>query len=64
MTITDLEEFVPLMQMNIEANSGLITGKIEAKALKWKDDIAKLPVNLDYVLCADCIYYDEVSRRI
>ncbi len=34
-TITDIEDFVPLMQMNINTNKALIKGSLMAKTLKW-----------------------------
>jgi hypothetical protein len=33
--ISDLPEFIPLINMNIEVNKDLITGNTRAKALAW-----------------------------
>ena len=33
--VTDLPEFVELMECNIEQNRDCITGTVTAKALKW-----------------------------
>ena len=33
--ITDLEELLPLMQKNIQANQDMMKGKIAAESLKW-----------------------------
>ena len=33
--LTDLPEFVDLMTSNIETNSQILRGRVQAKALKW-----------------------------
>ncbi|XP_061468597.1 protein N-lysine methyltransferase METTL21D isoform X2 [Rhineura floridana] len=58
-TVTDLEEVQDLLKMNIENNRHLITGSIEAKILKWGEDITDFLPTPDYILMADCIYYEE-----
>ncbi|XP_060117387.1 protein N-lysine methyltransferase METTL21D [Heteronotia binoei] len=58
-TVTDLEEVQDLLEMNIEKNRHLITGSVQAKVLKWGEEVTDfLPVP-DYILMADCIYYEE-----
>lgn len=59
MTVTDLEEVQDLLRMNIEANRHLITGTIRAKVLKWGEEVADFLPAPDYILMADCIYYEE-----
>ncbi|KAJ8316924.1 hypothetical protein KUTeg_004828 [Tegillarca granosa] len=60
--ITDLSEFVSLMQMNIDANKKLITGSAIAECLVWgKTEVTS---TYDYVLLADCIYYDESTKPL
>ncbi|XP_068208641.1 protein N-lysine methyltransferase METTL21D-like [Palaemon carinicauda] len=59
-TITDLPEFVHLMEKNIEENRHVIKGQVKAKALEWGnkehiDAIDKPKV----ILVADCIYYEK-----
>lgn len=56
-TITDLQDFVPLMKLNIEKNQHLLQGSVEAKCLKWGTTVEDK--NPDYVFLADCIYYEE-----
>jgi len=34
--ITDLPDLVPLMNMNIEENLGVLQGRISAKSLSWQ----------------------------
>ncbi|XP_043930222.1 protein-lysine methyltransferase METTL21D [Protopterus annectens] len=58
-TVTDLEELQDLLTRNIEENKHLITGSIEAKVLKWGEKKASGLGCPDYVLMADCIYYEE-----
>ncbi|KAL4228107.1 hypothetical protein ACF0H5_013542 [Mactra antiquata] len=58
-TITDLEEFVPLMQLNIDTNMELFNNKVDARSLKWGTDLESTYSNIDVVLVADCIYYGE-----
>jgi len=58
--ITDLEEFVPLMQLNIDVNSHLLKGSIRAEALCWGTPTNGQFSFPDYVLLADCIYYEAV----
>lgn len=59
MTITDLPEFIPLINMNIAANKHVITGNATAKTLVWGTDTITNQT-FDYVCLADCIYYEQV----
>ncbi|XP_062605453.1 protein N-lysine methyltransferase METTL21D-like [Saccostrea cucullata] len=60
-TITDLPEFVPLIEMNIEKNKSAIKGSARAQPLTWgQDTIADY---YHYILLADCIYYEEVKKK-
>merc|ERR1711973_517173 len=59
---TDLEELVPLIQKNIDENSGSgMKGSMRAVALKWGESGKQLMLDKmpDIVLIADCVYYDE-----
>ncbi|XP_069140410.1 protein N-lysine methyltransferase METTL21D-like [Argopecten irradians] len=56
-TITDLPEFIPLMNLNIDTNQHHITGTAKAESLKWGEE--SLGRTVDCVLMADCIYYDQ-----
>ncbi|MEE6492313.1 hypothetical protein FKM82_016543 [Ascaphus truei] len=58
-TITDLEELQDLMKINIDSNLHLITGSCQAKVLKWGEGAAESQPLPDYILMADCIYYEE-----
>ncbi|NP_001025637.1 protein-lysine methyltransferase METTL21D [Xenopus tropicalis] len=57
--VTDLEDLQELMKINIESNSHLITGSCQAKVLKWGEEVKDLVPKPDYILLADCIYYEE-----
>ncbi|XP_033756890.1 protein-lysine methyltransferase METTL21D-like isoform X1 [Pecten maximus] len=56
-TVTDLPEFLPLMNLNIDTNRHHITGTAVAESLKWGEE--SLGRTVDCVLMADCIYYDK-----
>ncbi|XP_013383912.1 protein-lysine methyltransferase METTL21D-like [Lingula anatina] len=56
--ITDLEDFVPLMALNIRVNQALITGSATARELRWGTDVTDYQPP-DYILIADCVYYEE-----
>ncbi|KAM4690654.1 protein N-lysine methyltransferase METTL21D [Rhinophrynus dorsalis] len=58
-TVTDLEELQDLIKMNIESNTHLITGSCQAKVLKWGEPVTDFMPPPDYILMADCIYYEE-----
>ncbi|KAJ7331806.1 hypothetical protein JRQ81_013986 [Phrynocephalus forsythii] len=58
-TVTDLEEVQDVLNMNIENNRNLVTGSIQAKVLKWGEDITGFLPAPDYILMADCIYYEK-----
>ncbi|NXL85688.1 MT21D methyltransferase, partial [Alectura lathami] len=58
-TVTDLEELQELLAANIESNQHLVTGSVRAKVLKWGEDVAEFQPPPDYILMADCIYYEE-----
>ena len=60
--ITDLAEFVPLLQLNIDENKSLIQGSACAQTLVWGQSINKELANPDLILLADCVYYEEVWR--
>jgi len=63
--LTDLPEFLPLMQRNIDDNKSVITGSCSAKPLTWGENAQiqsikdLLPARgLDFLTIADCVYYD------
>ncbi|XP_063697425.1 protein N-lysine methyltransferase METTL21D [Culicoides brevitarsis] len=62
--LTDLDEAIPLLQVNVDKNKEKFdkSTKVEVKALKWStEDAAKLIENeiFDVILVSDCIYYEE-----
>ncbi|XP_066497202.1 protein-lysine methyltransferase METTL21D [Hoplias malabaricus] len=59
-TVTDLEDLQPLLEMNIRENQDLVSkGSITAKVLKWGEDVNDFLPHPDYILMADCIYYEQ-----
>ncbi|XP_052595639.1 protein N-lysine methyltransferase METTL21D isoform X1 [Peromyscus californicus insignis] len=56
--VTDLEELQDLLKMNISMNKHLVTGSVQAKVLKWGEELEDV-TSPDYILMADCIYYEE-----
>eukprot|EP00057_Strongylocentrotus_purpuratus_P009146 XP_011663620.1 PREDICTED: protein-lysine methyltransferase METTL21D [Strongylocentrotus purpuratus] len=63
-TLTDLEEFVPLMELNIKTNLSALTGTATAKILKWGEDIGEFNPLPDLVLMSDCVYYPEAVQPL
>ena len=59
-TITDLGQFVPLIQRNIDTNKQLFQHPVQAKELVWGSEVMTEYKDIDIVLLADCIYYEEV----
>ncbi|XP_046374633.2 protein N-lysine methyltransferase METTL21D-like [Haliotis rufescens] len=57
--ITDLPEFVPLMELNIKENTHIISGSAEACTLTWGQDKSTKFDHIDFIIIADCIYYEE-----
>ncbi|GFR70526.1 protein-lysine methyltransferase METTL21D-like [Elysia marginata] len=69
--VTDLPELVPLMQHNIDKNKEKLIGSCQAVPLSWGDtDQIKhikemlVPAGLDYILVADCVYYEESVKQL
>lgn len=63
-TLTDLPDSLSLIKVNIAVNKNHITsmgGYAIAEVLSWGDTCSDILQNLvfDYVLIADCIYYEE-----
>ncbi|KAM6961049.1 protein N-lysine methyltransferase METTL21D [Aplochiton taeniatus] len=59
-TVTDLEDLQTLLQVNIQENHHLVSkGSISAKVLKWGEDVLEFLPHPDYILMADCIYYEQ-----
>ncbi|XP_074656634.1 protein N-lysine methyltransferase METTL21D-like [Tubulanus polymorphus] len=58
--VTDLEEFVPLLKMNVDANENLLAaGSAAVRTLKWGQDLSPEFERPDLIFMADCIYYEE-----
>ena len=54
---TDLPEYVPFIRQNIGLN---LDSKCKAASLDWKErNLAAIPDNVDWVLCADCVYLKD-----
>lgn len=60
MEITDLPDFIPLIERNIKENSKVLRGKAVARTLNWGEDTEKPEEHPDFILFADCIYYEQV----
>uniref|UniRef100_A0A8C2T2P7 Valosin containing protein lysine methyltransferase n=1 Tax=Coturnix japonica TaxID=93934 RepID=A0A8C2T2P7_COTJA len=58
-TLTDLQELQELLAVNIDNNRHLVTGSVRAEVLKWGQDVSGFRPPPDYILMADCIYYEE-----
>uniref|UniRef100_W5MZK7 Valosin containing protein lysine (K) methyltransferase n=1 Tax=Lepisosteus oculatus TaxID=7918 RepID=W5MZK7_LEPOC len=56
-TVTDLEDLQPLLELNIRDHLPLVrTGSVKAKVLKWGGDVTEFLPPPDFLLMADCIY--------
>ncbi|XP_041465886.1 protein-lysine methyltransferase METTL21D-like [Lytechinus variegatus] len=62
--LTDLEEFVPLMELNIKNNQSALNGSATAKVLKWGEDISDINPLPELVLMSDCVYYPEAVEPL
>uniref|UniRef100_A0A8D3CX11 Valosin containing protein lysine (K) methyltransferase n=1 Tax=Scophthalmus maximus TaxID=52904 RepID=A0A8D3CX11_SCOMX len=59
-TLTDLEDLQTLLKVNIHENQALVSsGSITAKVLKWGEDVSDFLPPPQYILMADCIYYEQ-----
>ncbi|XP_077477193.1 protein N-lysine methyltransferase METTL21D [Stigmatopora argus] len=58
-SVTDLEDLQSLLRVNIHDNQILISGSITAKVLKWGEDVSGFLPPPNYILMADCIYYEQ-----
>ncbi|XP_070577055.1 protein N-lysine methyltransferase METTL21D-like [Ptychodera flava] len=60
--LTDLEDFVPLLELNIKTNETHSQGTSKAQTLKWGEDVSiACP---DFLFISDCIYYDESTEPL
>lgn len=68
--LTDREEYLELINYNIQKNLPMLTGTAQAKTLFWGDDLEgdKDFQNLDYVIVANCVYHsielDQLVKTI
>ncbi|XP_071810869.1 protein N-lysine methyltransferase METTL21D-like [Apostichopus japonicus] len=65
-TITDMEEFISLMEENITRNKQLLDGNVRAQTYKWGSDHRPLgiPPHPRLVVFSDCIYYTEAVQPL
>ena len=60
--LTDLQRCLPLIDHNITQNKQILSGEASAKEVRWGVDHDLIGLQYpDYVLMADCIYYEAVS---
>ena len=58
---TDLETLVPLIQYNIEQNAVALGCRVKAAPLCWGEELsADFPRGADYIILANCVYYEGV----
>ncbi|NP_001134718.1 protein N-lysine methyltransferase METTL21D [Salmo salar] len=64
-TVTDLEDLQSLLQVNIQDNQELVSsGSIEAKVLKWGENVSEFLPHPHFILMADCIYYEQSVKPL
>ena len=59
--ISDLPEYLPLLNKNVDLNAKGLRGKVRAETIVWGEDGAKLRKSLgqvDVILVSDCVYYE------
>lgn len=57
--ITDFDSLVPLIRFNIDQNVGLIRGSAVGQPLCWGDTIPSTIGIPDYLVLANCVYYES-----
>lgn len=60
--LTDLAQFVPLMEKNIRENEHSLKGKVEARTLEW-GTIPEGYGTPDCLLLSECVYYQKVRKK-
>jgi len=63
---TDLPSVIPLIEKNIAVNNEAILqsgGSCSAKILDWSERAFDF-MQTDYILLADCVYYEQVSLML
>jgi hypothetical protein len=50
------------MQLNIDTNKQLFQHPVQAKELVWGSEVKTEYTDVDILLLADCIYYEEVKH--
>eukprot|EP00118_Oscarella_pearsei_P001154 m.311870 g.311870 ORF g.311870 m.311870 type:complete len:224 (+) comp167494_c0_seq1:2-673(+) len=56
--LTDLTQFIPLIQFNIDANRAVLKGSAKAEVLEW-GNVFRMPEHVDVLLMSDIVYYAE-----
>ena len=64
MTLTDLLEFVELMNLNVLENSALVTGSARAQSLTWGKDCDKDLDGCEAILMSDVVYYEQSLKTL
>eukprot|EP00095_Tigriopus_kingsejongensis_P008412 maker-scaffold9_size846264-snap-gene-7.27 protein:Tk08412 transcript:maker-scaffold9_size846264-snap-gene-7.27-mRNA-1 annotation:"protein-lysine methyltransferase mettl21d-like" len=66
--LSDLPEYIPLLEENIAKNRAHLPNAVECRALTWgqsSEDLSKLiPSGVDFVLVSDCIYYEDAIQPL
>lgn len=60
--LSDLPDYLPLLEHNINLNKGAFRGEISARTIRWGDDDGikdLLDTQIDVILVSDCVYYRE-----
>ncbi|XP_077517847.1 protein N-lysine methyltransferase METTL21D-like [Amblyomma americanum] len=57
--LTDLPQFMPLLDKNLEENRRHLKGKAHAQALEWGAQLAPHIVTPDVILMSECVYYEK-----
>ena len=58
-TITDLPEFVDLININVKENSSLLVGSALGQSLVWGQELDEGVVGCDVIVMSDVVYYEQ-----
>lgn len=58
-TLTDLPEFVDLINVNVKENSTLLLGSAFAQSLVWGQELDEGVAGCDVIVMSDVVYYEQ-----
>ncbi|XP_075546365.1 protein N-lysine methyltransferase METTL21D-like [Dermacentor variabilis] len=62
--LTDLPQFVPLLEKNLEENRDCLRGKASVRTLEWGAPPAPDMIAPDVMLISECVYYEKAVEPL